>query len=104
MAQKLLASIQFKAKIITSNGNIWEDLYFMSQARIFIGSSSQVSKLANICVENNGGKSYMFNVTKNNNYLKFKNTEYINSKFLDARHKIYTSEFTLEEGSHSAYF
>jgi len=104
LAQKLLASIQLKAKIITSNGNVWEDLYFMSQARIFIGSSSQVSKLANICVENNGGKSYMFNVTKNNNYLKFKNTEYINSKFLDARHRIYTDEFTLEEGTHSAYF
>ena len=104
LAQKLLASVHIKAKTISSNGNIWEDLYFMSQARIFIGSSSQVSRLANICVENNGGVSYMFNVTKNDYNDKFKNTRYLDSKFLEANHKIYTPDFTLEDDAHSAYF
>lgn len=105
LAQKLLASVFVNAKTIVSKGNIWEDLYFMSQARIFIGSnSSQVSKLANICVENNGGTSYMSNVPKNNYYFRFKNTSYFDSKFLEADHKIYTPDFTLEADSHSAYF
>jgi hypothetical protein len=104
LAQKLLADVLVSAKIIVSKGNIWEDLFFMSQARIFIGSNSQVSKLANICVENNGGTSYMFNVTKNNYYDKFKSTRYLKSKFLETNHKIYTPDFTLEENAHSAYF
>jgi hypothetical protein len=76
----------------------------MSQARVFIGSNSQVSKLANICVENNGGTSYMLNVPKNNYFDKVKNTRYLDSKFLETNHKIYTSNFTLEEDAHSAYF
>ena len=90
LAQKLLADVLINTKIMLSKGDIWEDLYFMSQARIFIGSNSQVSKLANICVENNGGTSYMLNVTKDNNYQKFKNTSYFDSKFLDANHNVYT--------------
>ena len=76
----------------------------MSQARVFIGSNSQVSKLANICVENNGGKSYMFDVPKNNYYYGFKNTSYFDSNPLDANHRIYTPDFTLQKDSHSAYF
>ena len=103
LAQKLLASVLVNAKTIASKGDIWEDLYFMSQAKFFIGSNSQVSKLANICVENNGGKSYMFDVPKNNYYRRFKNTSYFDSKFLDATHGIYTPDFTLEKDSHSAY-
>ena len=104
LAQKLLAGVLINAKTIASKGDIWEDLFFMSQARIFIGSDSQVSKLANICVENNGGTSYMFNVTKNDYNDKFKNTRYLDSKFLEANHKIYTPDFTLEDDAHSAYF
>ena len=104
LAQKLLAGVFVNAKTIASKGSIWEDLFFMSQARIFIGSNSQVSKLANICVENNGGTSYMLNVTENNYYYKFENTRYLNSKFLETNHEIYTPNFTLEEGAHSAYF
>ena len=104
LAQKLLAGVLINAKTIASKGDIWEDLFFMSQARIFIGSDSQVSKLANICVENNGGTSYMFNVTKNTHYDKFENTKYLDSKFLENNHEIYTPDFTLEEDAHSAYF
>ena len=104
LAKKLLANVLVNAKTILSKGDIWEDLYFMSQARIFIGSNSQVSKLANVCVENNGGASYMLNVTKNDNYNKFKNTRYFECKFIGTNHKIYTPNLTLEEDSHSAYF
>ena len=104
LAQKLLEGVLVNAKTIVSKGDIWEDLFFMSQARIFIGSNSQVSKLANICVENNDGTSYMFNVTKNSHNYKFKNTRYLDSQFLENNHKIYTSDFTLEEDAHSAYF
>ncbi len=104
LAQKLLASVLIHANTIVSKGNIWEDLFFMSQARIFIGSNSQVSKLANICVEHNGGTTFMFNVPKNNHYYQFKNTKYFNSKFLEKKHEIYSPDFALEEGSHSAYF
>lgn len=103
LAQNLLASVSIKAKTTVSTGNIWDDLYFMSQASIFIGSNSQVSKLANICVENNGGLSYMFNLAKNITYSKFKNTKYIDSKFLNEKHEIYAPAFILEEGSHTAY-
>lgn len=103
VAQILLASVSIKAKTTVSTGNIWDDLYFMSQASVFIGSNSQVSKLANTCVENNGGLSYMFNHTKNITYSKFKNTKYVNSKFLNEKHEIYAPSFILEEGSHTAY-
>ena len=103
LAQKLLLKIKINAKINSISGNIWDDIFFMAQANIFIGSKSQVSQLANICVEHNGGVSYMFNIPQNNNYHKFKNTQYVNSKFLDKSNEIYNLDFELEENSHSAY-
>lgn len=103
LAQKLLADVGVKAKINSNNGNIWDDVLFMSQANIFIGTKSQVSQLVNICVENNGGKSYMLNFSKHVGYDKFKNTDYIAAKFLPPNHPIYSFDFTLEKNSHSAY-
>lgn len=103
LAQKLLADVGIKAKINSDNGNIWEDILFMSQANIFIGTKSQVSQLVNICVENNGGKSYMLNFSKHTGYEKFKNTEYLLAKFLPPNHSIYSFDFALEKNSHSAY-
>ena len=90
LAQKLLAEVKVNAKINYSNGDIWEDLYFMAQSDIFIGSNSQVSQLANICVENNGGKSYIFNLSNKLNYKAFKNTTYLKSNFLEMNHSIYS--------------
>jgi hypothetical protein len=104
LAQRLLAEVRINAKTKDSNGDIWEDLYFMSQADIFIGSNSQVSQLANICVENNGGESYLFNLSRDLSYKAFKNTTYLESKFLEMTHKIYSKNYSLEEPSHSAYF
>ena len=103
LAQKLLAEIGIIAKVNSKVGNIWEDIVFMSQASIFIGSNSQVSQLVNICVENNGGKSYMLNLSKKGRYNKFKNTTYLKSKFLEREHEIYSLNFTLEKNAHSAY-
>lgn len=103
LAQDLLSEANVHAQIRPSTGDIWEDLYFMSQARVLIGSKSQVSQLANICVESNGGKSFMFNVSKRPGYQKFKNTTYLHSKFLKLDHKIYSFNFNLEANAHSAY-
>ena len=103
LAQKLLAEVGIKVKINSSVGNIWEDVFFMSQAKVFIGTKSQVSQLVNICVENNGGRSYMLNFSKHPGYEKYRNTTYIEAKFLEPGHSIYTLDFELEKDSHSAY-
>ena len=103
LAQKLLAEVNIIAKINSHAGNIWDDILFMSQASIFLGSNSQVSQLVNICVENNGGRSYMLNLQKRNDNNKFKNTTYLFSKFIDPSHEIYSLDFKLENNAHSAY-
>ena len=103
LAQELLAEVGIKAKINSDVGNIWEDVLFMSQAKVFIGTKSQVSQLVNICVENNGGKSYMLNFSKHAGYDKFTNTTYVESQFLAPNHSIYSLDFELEKNSHSAY-
>ncbi len=103
LAQRLLSGVKVNARVNSINGDIWDDLFFMSQADIFIGSRSQVSQLANICVEHNGGISYMFNVEKQNDYNKFVNTTYSNSRFLNTDNAIYSLDFPLEDGAHSAY-
>jgi len=101
LARNLLAEVGVQAQIRSGGGNIWEDLLFMSSAGTFIGSKSQVSQLANICVENNGGKSYLLNFTQHINYDKFKNTIYLDSKFIDPNHNIYSLDFDLENNLHS---
>jgi len=103
LAQNLLAEVGIKAKVNSIAGNIWEDILFMSQANVFIGSKSQVSQLVNVCVENNGGKSFMLNFSKHDMYDKFTNTTYVESKFLEPNHSIYSLNFELEKNSHSAY-
>ena len=103
LAQKLLLDVGLKAKINSRAGNIWEDVSFMSQANVFIGSKSQVSQIVNICVEANGGKSFMLNLLKPINYEKFPNTSYVKAKFLEANHSIYSLDFELENNAHTAY-
>ncbi len=103
LAQKLLATVGIKAKLNPSIGNIWDDILFMAHAKVFIGTKSQVSQLVNICVENNGGKSFMLNFSKHEKYNKFKRTTYVTSKFLEPNHEIYSLNFELEKNAHSAY-
>jgi len=103
LAQKLLAGVGIIAKINSKGGSIWDDILFMSKAKIFIGTKSQVSQLVNICVENNGGKSYMLNYSIESKSKQFNNTIYLNSKFLNPNHEIYSLDFSLEENVHAAY-
>lgn len=103
LAQQLLLGVKIKAKLNSKLGNIWEDIAFMSQASIFIGSNSQVSQLVNICVENNGNRSYMFNILEQNKYDQFRNTSYLTSKFIEPGNEIYSLDFKLENNAHNAY-
>jgi hypothetical protein len=103
LAQKLFLDVGLKVKINSNTGNIWEDVAFMSQANVFIGSKSQVSQIVNICVEANGGKSFMLNLLKPINYEKFPNTNYVEAKFLESNHNIYSLDFELEDNAHTAY-
>ena len=103
LAQKLLGEVGIKAKVNSNVGNIWDDVLFMSQASIFLGSNSQVSQLVNIFVENNGGKSYMLNLAKRDKYNKFRNTTYLGSRFVNPENEIYSLDFKLEKNAHAAY-
>lgn len=103
LAKSLLSQVNVKANISSKTGSIWDDIYIMSQASIFIGSNSQVSKFASICVENNGGKSYLLNVDNPNNFYNFSNIAFIKAATLDLEDKIYSLDFDLEENAHSAY-
>jgi hypothetical protein len=103
LAQKLLAGAGVKAKIYSRKGNIWDDVLFMSKAKIFIGTKSQVSQLANICVENNGGRSYMLNFLADSKSKQFKNTTYLTAAVLNSDNEIYALDFKLEESAHTAY-
>jgi len=95
-AKKLLSSAGINAKTYSSAGNIWDDVYFMSQAKNFIGTKSQVSQLVNICVENNHGNSYMLNFLPKNASLRFTRTKYLKTKFLEPDNEIYSLDFSLE--------
>ncbi len=103
LAQRLLQQANIRAEIASRTGSIWDDIYIMSQASIFIGSNSQVSKFASICVENNGGKSYLINVDNPKNFYNFSNTTFIKAATLDLKNRIYSLDFELEENAHSAY-
>jgi len=103
LAKSLLSQVNVKANISSKTGSIWDDIYIMSQASFFIGSNSQVSKFASICVENNGGKSYLLNVDNPNNFYNFSNITFVKAATLDLENKIYSLDFDLEENTHSTY-
>ena len=103
LAKSLLSQVNIKANISSKTGSIWDDIYIMSQASFFIGSNSQVSKFASICVENNGGKSYLLNVDNPKNFYNFSNTTFVKAATLDLENRIYSLDFDLEENAHSAY-
>jgi hypothetical protein len=91
VAQDLLSEIGISAKLNPIKGSIWDDLYFMSQASVFIGSWSQVSQLAAVCVLSNGGKAYCpsSNLIGAKSAWQIDGVNYYNSRFLDKSHLIY---------------
>lgn len=104
LAKSLLAQAGINVDSRITTGSIWDDLYLASQSDIFIGSDSQVSQLANIYVENNGGKSFMLNFKRDAKNKQFENTEYLNSEFIDTQDELYQLNFSLEKNTHSSYF
>ena len=103
LAKTLLSQVNIKANISSKTGSIWDDIYIMSQANFFIGSNSQVSKFASICVENNGGKSYLINVDNPKSFYNFSNVSFIKAATLNLEDRIYSIDFDLEDKAHSAY-
>jgi hypothetical protein len=103
LAQQLLSEAGLFTQITNYKGSFWEDINFMANASIFIGSHSTVSRLTNIFVEYNGGRSYLINVEPNPKYNKFTNTTYLKAKFLPFEHKVYQTYSILPTLTHSSY-
>lgn len=103
LAQSLLAQAGINVNSRITSGSIWDDLHLASQSDIFIGSDSQVSQLANIYVESNGGKSFMLNFMRDTKNRQFENTKYLDSDFIDTQEEIYQLNFPLENNTHLTY-
>ena len=105
IAQQLLEEVGIRAKLNPVQGDIWEDLYFISQAKTFLGSWSQVSQLASICVLGNGGQAFLPSTTQVGTKIQWYIPEinYFEPKFLDSSHPIYKPDFDLDKTAHSSY-
>jgi hypothetical protein len=91
VARELLKSENIDAETNPSSGDIWDDLFFVSQADLFIGSWSQVSQLSSICVINNGGRAFYPSTTHNSRTISWTlpGLNYYVPKFLPRSHPIY---------------
>lgn len=105
IAQKLLATVQVNAKLNPKTGDIWEDIFLMSQAKVFIGSWSQVSQLAAVCNLSNGGRSFLPNTTQVGTKIRWqlKGVDFYKPAFLPSTHSIYSPDFQLDDDAHSSY-
>jgi len=105
VAQKLLSSVGINAELNSKLGDLWSDLKLMSEAKLFIGSWSQVSQLAMICVANNGGESFHPSTTQIGTKISWNlpNSNFYECRFLPKEHWIYGNDFQLDEGSHKSY-
>jgi len=104
-AKLLLESVGIETRLNPNPGDIWNDLYLMSQAKVFIGSWSQVSQLATICVATNQGRSFYPSTTQVGTSISWKipSTELYTPKFLNDGHWIYKPEFELDPEAHRSY-
>ncbi len=91
VARKLLEKENIHAELNPDIGDIWDDLYFMSQAELFIGSWSQVSQLAAACVIHNGGRAFYPSTTHNSRRIPWtlEGLNFYNPRFLERDHPIY---------------
>lgn len=105
VAAELLQDVGVGAKTNLIKGDVWEDLYLMSQAKIFIGSWSQVSQLAAICVAGNGGRALLPSTTQVGTKIKWSipSVEFYEPQFLEKGHWIYSDSFTLDKDAHRSY-
>ena len=91
VAQGLLSEVGLTADIQKRRSGIWEDLRTMAGAKVFIGSWSQVSQLASVCVVGHGGSAYLPSNTEGTNSLSW-SISGINTyipEFLGPSHPIY---------------
>jgi hypothetical protein len=91
VAKNLLLEVGLSVHIQKSRGSIWDDLRTMAGAKLFIGTWSQVSQLASICVASRGGSAYLPSSNRGENSLRWSipNINVYNPKFLDSMHSIY---------------
>ncbi len=91
LAQNLLFEAGVMAEIQENRESIWADLNTMAKANLFIGTWSQVSQLASVCVVNRGGVAYLpSNMTgKNSLGWKVAGVNFYIPDFLDSTHDIY---------------
>jgi len=105
VAAQLLNDIGLRVETNSIKGDLWEDLYLMSQAKLFIGSWSQVSQLAAICVAGNGGLALLPSTTQVSTKIKWQlpSTNFYEPKFLGKDHWIYDNDFSLDRDAHKSY-
>lgn len=105
VAAKLLLDVGINVETNAIKGDIWEDLYLMSQAKLFIGSWSQVSQLAAICVVGNGGRAVLPSTTQVGTKVRWKipTVDFYQPKFLEKGHWIYADNFALDKNAHLSY-
>jgi hypothetical protein len=105
VAAKLLNGVGLQVETNSVKGDLWEDLYLMSQAKLFVGSWSQVSQLAAICVAGNGGLSLLPSTTQVGTKVKWQlpSTQFYVPKFLTKDHWIYANDFSLDVEAHKSY-
>ena len=105
VAQALLEEVGIYAETNPVTGNLWDDLYLMSQARVFIGSWSQVSQLAAICVSGNNGGAYLPSTTQVGTKIEWQieGVTFYDPHFLEKEHWIYSDNFSLDANAHEVY-
>ncbi len=105
VAAKLLQDVGVKVEVNAVQGDIWEDLYLMSQAKLFIGSWSQVSQLAAICVVGNGGRAVLPSTTQVGTKVRWEipSVDFYKPSYLEENHWIYSDNFDLDNDAHKSY-
>lgn len=105
VAQALLSEVGIVAETNPTTGNLWDDLYLMSQAHLFIGSWSQVSQLAAICVTGNNGNAFLPSTTQVGTRINWDidGVTFYEPLFLEQGHWIYSENFSLDLNAHQVY-
>jgi hypothetical protein len=86
-----LSEVVVMADVQQKRESIWADLNTMAKAKLFIGTWSQVSQLASVCVVNRGGVAYLPSNSTGKNSLDWKvaGVNFYIPNFLGATHPIY---------------
>jgi len=105
VAQHLLRQVGIEAHLFENVHDIWADLFYLSQSKSLIGSWSQVSQLAALCVSHNGGRAFLPESTQVGTRANWSipNTKFFVPRYLDSDHPVYRADFALDEHAHKGY-